>query len=270
MSSSDGNNGDQEGGNWWDSWIKKAKEKSMVTLQLIKNDLNEFSETMKSDFNQISTQLQATNKPLIEAMTSLNLTINKSLSNSNNQNEETSLATNLQITDSFDRRKNEITTLQNNQDTYLNDPDGDEYKKFNDSYDPDSHKGDISNLLIENSTMRALYSKLVPASVSNKEFWSRYFFRVNLIEEEFERRNKLIEKATNSKTLEDSKLNWDEEEDDDDDAKVDTQLTVQNSDVKTEDSENDWEKVTTTKESEETLTNDKKEDGKSDDWESWD
>jgi hypothetical protein len=268
MSSSDGNNGDQEGGNWWDGWIKKAKEKSMSTLQLIKNDLNEFSDIMKSDFNQISTQLQATNKPLIEAMASLNLTINKSSTNSNIQSQETLLATNRPITDSFDRKKNEITNIQNNEDTYINDPDGDEYNIFYDSYDPDTQKGDISNLLIENPTMRALYSKLVPANVSNKDFWSRYFYRVKLIEEEFERRNKLIEKATNSKASEEAKLNWDEEEDN---TKVEAQLSVQNLESKTEDSENDWEKITSVKEVEETKAkNNEKDAEKSDDWESWD
>ena len=96
----------------------------------------------------------------------------------------------------------------------------------------DSNKGIISDLLIENSIMRSLYSQLVknlitikcglvnklyfnfqvPAVISNKDFWARYFFKAKLIEDEHKKRTNLIEKATSQvheNTYE--KLNWDED-----------------------------------------------------------
>ena len=43
--------------------------------------------------------------------------------------------------------------------------------------------------------MRLIYSRLVPAQVSNEVFWSRYFFRASGLEEEHGRRMRLLERV---------------------------------------------------------------------------
>jgi hypothetical protein len=53
-----------------------------------------------------------------------------------------------------------------------------------------------------------LFSK-VPSLASNKDFWSRYFFKAKLIEDEHKTRTNLIEKATSQ--VNENSLNWDED-----------------------------------------------------------
>jgi hypothetical protein len=67
--------------------------------------------------------------------------------------------------------------------------------------------------------MRLLYSQLVPVQISNVEFWSRYFFKVNQLEEEHKKRIKLLERASkeeeglkNDDSQQES-LDWDDDED---------------------------------------------------------
>ena len=38
--------------------------------------------------------------------------------------------------------------------------------------------GEISELMINNSAVRKMYSNLVPGEVSHKHFWARYFYKV--------------------------------------------------------------------------------------------
>jgi hypothetical protein len=47
--------------------------------------------------------------------------------------------------------------------------------------------------------------------VSNKDFWSRYFYKVKQLENEEKKRVDLIERAT-SKVANDDDLSWDEDD----------------------------------------------------------
>ena len=47
--------------------------------------------------------------------------------------------------------------------------------------------------------------KKVPAQMSNNQFWSRYFFKYNQLEEDYNKRVKLLEKA--SKPMEETSSN---------------------------------------------------------------
>ena len=54
----------------------------------------------------------------------------------------------------------------------------------------------------------------MPAQMSNVQFWSRYFFKVNHLEEEHRRRVKLLERAnddSNKNEVEEA-FDWDEED----------------------------------------------------------
>ena len=54
----------------------------------------------------------------------------------------------------------------------------------------------------------------MPAQITNDEFWSRYFFKVNLLKEENKKRVKLLERASNqvNQDNEHETLDWDEDE----------------------------------------------------------
>lgn len=150
-------------------YLRISLFKSMSTIEIIKKDFNEFTETMKHDVTELTHQLQTSEKPLFECVTALSTLSRPGLSNSsssslNASTEQTGRVLTQPRKIVFDRLQNELQTLQLSQDTYLNDPSEqhlEEFKKWSESYDPDSQKGAISNLLIENEAMRAIYTQLV-------------------------------------------------------------------------------------------------------------
>ncbi len=198
---------------------------------MIKTDLAEFKTTMTNDtttlLNQATTQLN--NQSILNSLSSFSL-INSANDNedksensntnlsSNNNRKQTKRSNNNKSSSIQDRYKQELEQLQSNEQTYLTDPATNQALftgEWSDNFNPDSYKSQISDILIENSSMRLLYSQLVPAQISNNQFWSRYFFKVNQLEEEHKRRVKLLERAINDTPNEDKKdeLDWDEEED---------------------------------------------------------
>lgn len=70
-------------------------------------------------------------------------------------------------------------------------------------------KGEISELLVGSPSIRALYTKMVPAAVSHSEFWHRYFYKVHQLEQEQARRDALKQRAEQSISEEPG---WEEEE----------------------------------------------------------
>uniref|UniRef100_A0A8C9SCF0 BSD domain containing 1 n=1 Tax=Scleropages formosus TaxID=113540 RepID=A0A8C9SCF0_SCLFO len=73
-------------------------------------------------------------------------------------------------------------------------------------------KGEISELLVSSPSIRALYTKMVPAAVSHSEFWQRYFYKVFQLDQEEARRVALKQRA--ERTAHSEALGWEEEEED--------------------------------------------------------
>lgn len=70
-----------------------------------------------------------------------------------------------------------------------------------------------ADLICQNFIYALIIIIKVPASVSNLDFWSRYFFKAKLIEDTNKTRTDLIERAT-SKVSDSSayeKVDWDED-----------------------------------------------------------
>lgn len=57
-----------------------------------------------------------------------------------------------------------------------------DFEKWRSTFDIQSYQGDISNLLVSCSVVRAKHSQLVPAKVSYETFWMRYFYKTHLLE----------------------------------------------------------------------------------------
>lgn len=182
---------------WWGSLVKVAKEKSKEALELIKTDLVEFKTTMASDTNTLLTQITNINLANNALINNLNNAFSSSEENADTTTRKPSPSSS--STTVYDRYLNELKSLQSNQNTYLVDPnDETQFNEFKNTFDSDSYKSVISDLLIDNSAMRLLYSQLVPAQISNNLFWARYFYKVNQLEEENKKRVKLLERATES------------------------------------------------------------------------
>ncbi len=129
-----------------------------------------------------------------------------------------------------ERYETELKAIQLSESTYLfagENNDAAEYAAWQESFDCEANKTLISDLLIENSSMRLIYSKLVPGQVSNEVFWCRYFYRMSLFEEEQKKRIKLLErvKEANLSTdvAEEEGTGWDDE--DDDEKKIEETVT---------------------------------------------
>lgn len=228
---SGGDDGNKSSWSWgWDNIVKIAKEKTMETLEIVKSDFTEFKTTMSNDTtNLLNTATAQFVEKTNTASYLLDTFDNKVKIETNNRLKTSSTVQ--------ERYENELKSIQLSEDTYLIDPEQTEdYEKWKENFDSDANKSAISNILIENSSMRLTFSKLVPAQISNDQFWCRYFFKTNLFEEEQKKRIKLLERVTvNANDEEEETINWDEDvenEKDDND-------TINNSDQSTTDKDKD-------------------------------
>lgn len=207
-----GDDGEAKSSWWgWDKIIKTAKEKTLSTLEIVKHDFTEFKTVMTEDtanlINQATAQfVESTNT----ASYLLDTFDNKIKLETNNRHLATSTVQ--------ERYENELKAIQLSEATYLFDSennDAEEYATWKKNFDCDANKAVISDLLIENSSMRLIYSKLVPAQVSNETFWCRYFYRTSLFEEEQKKRIKLLERVKEATTTvkEEEGAEWDDDED---------------------------------------------------------
>lgn len=211
MASGGDDGGGQKSSWWgWDNLVKVAKEKTMETLEIVKSDFSEFTNTMSEDTtNFINTATAQLVEKSNKATYLLDTFDNKVKIETTNRLKTSSTVQ--------ERYENELKAIQLTEDTYLKDPEQtEEFITWKENFNSDSNKQIISDLLIENSSMRLIYSKLVPAQISNDEFWCRYFFKTNLFEEEQKKRIKLLERVTKetNNTEEEEAINWDEDEDD--------------------------------------------------------
>lgn len=133
----------------------------------MKSDLTEFKTTMTSDATLFLNQTSAN---LVQKTTSGTLfgigdtkVSNKEQTNPKNKNGKTSSES---IT-SFSlqsRYHEELRSIQSSENTYLPDPkieSSNEFLEWQANFNADLFKANISDLLIENSSLRVLYSKMV-------------------------------------------------------------------------------------------------------------
>ena len=72
------------------------------------------------------------------------------------------------------------------------------------SCDLDKRQGEISDLMVNNASVREHYKSMVPDQASHRLFWKRYFFKVHLIELQEARRNVLKKRAEEATKSNDS------------------------------------------------------------------
>ncbi|XP_048671792.1 BSD domain-containing protein 1 isoform X3 [Marmota marmota marmota] len=111
----------------------------------------------------------------------------------------------------YDGTKARLYSLQSDPATYCNEPDGppEMFDAWLSQFCLEEKKGEISELLVGSPSIRALYTKMVPAAVSHSEFWHRYFYKVYQLEQEQARRDALKQRAEQSISEEPG---WEEEE----------------------------------------------------------
>jgi hypothetical protein len=178
---------------WWNSVVKTAsslKEKSATTLEIIRTDFADFKQTMSTDTSKFVHTLtdvadsavpsaSATGSSLLNSLTnalglnSLNLlgddgtevlakdgTWKKA---DDDDAESKNRRIKMTAANIHERFKMDLKQMQGCEATFLADPNGAgaEFEQWTKAFNSDDFKSKISDLLIENSEMRLLYSQLV-------------------------------------------------------------------------------------------------------------
>jgi hypothetical protein len=91
------------------------------------------------------------------------------------------------------RDKRLLYLLQTNESTYLEVPAASlDYDGFLERFAIDEWTGTISDLLTQTPILREVHSQLVPERVSYLEFWQRYFYKLERMEETENKRKMLL------------------------------------------------------------------------------
>ncbi|XP_037342745.2 BSD domain-containing protein 1 [Pungitius pungitius] len=227
-----------EGEGWWGGWLQQSyqavKDKSTEALEFIKRDLTEFSTVVQHDTtcSIVATATAVRNKLAVEGSSETSEKVKKSLSSflgvitdtlapppdkTIDCDVITLVATPSGTTEVYDSCKARLYSLQADPATYCNEPDGppEQFDNWLSRFSLEDKKGEISELLVTSPSIRALYTKMVPAAVTHSEFWQRYFYRVFQLDQEEARRLALKQRA--EQTTHTETLGWEEEEEEEDD-----------------------------------------------------
>jgi len=103
--------------------------------------------------------------------------------------------------------------LQTELSTYCTEPtDLEDFATWKQQFKVSNITDDISRVLASNDKIREIHTKLVPVAVSYTDFWERYFYKLNKLNQEEERRAALVKRATTSEQVDEENLSWDDEE----------------------------------------------------------
>ncbi|CAI9727357.1 Hypothetical predicted protein [Octopus vulgaris] len=212
----------QPANGWFSSWIQSAKEKSSTAFEFVKRDLAEFSTVIQSDTSKavsmtrstISENLKAENAVVAKSKMQESFShflhgISKALEvvelpESINGTDETKTAV-------YDRAQARLHAIQVDPGTYCNPPSStDKFTEWLKTFELENEKGSISELLVSNANIRALYTNLVPTTVSHTEFWHRYFYKIHQLQQDEARKLALMKRADECK---DDAFSWDDDED---------------------------------------------------------
>ncbi|XP_063810353.1 BSD domain-containing protein 1 isoform X2 [Pseudophryne corroboree] len=224
-----------EDGGWWRSWLQQSynnvRDKSAEALEFMKRDLTEFSRVVQHDTacTIAATATVVKEKLAVEGTAGTTEKVKKGLSDFLGVISDTFapspdktidcdvitlMATPSGTTELYDSTKARLYSLQSDPATYCNEPDGPpaQFEEWLTHWDSEERKAGISELLVTSPSIRALYTKMVPAAVSHSEFWQRYFYKVYQLEKEEARRDALKQRAEQSVHTEEPR--WEEEEED--------------------------------------------------------
>ncbi|XP_066573474.1 BSD domain-containing protein 1 isoform X2 [Amia ocellicauda] len=221
-------------GGWWGGWfqqsIQAVKEKSAEAYEFLKRDLTEFTNVVQHDTacTIAATASAVKEKLAVEGSSETTQKVKKGLSNilgvitdtlapppdkTIDCDVITLVATPAGTTEVYDSTKARLYSLQADPATYCNEPDGpqEQFDAWLSGFSLEEKKSEISELLVSSPSIRALYTKMVPAAVAHSEFWQRYFYKVYQLDQEEARRVALKQRA--EKTSQSEELGWEEEED---------------------------------------------------------
>ncbi|OXB77799.1 UNVERIFIED_CONTAM: hypothetical protein H355_000554 [Colinus virginianus] len=227
----------REDAGWWRSWLQQSyqavKEKSTEALEFMKRDLAEFTQVVQHDTactiaatasvvkdklarTEASGATEKVRKGISDFLGVISDTFAPSPDKTIDCDVITLMATPTGTTEPYDSAKARLYSLQSDPATYCNEPDGpaEFLEAWLSQFSLEEKKGEIAELLATSPSIRALYTKMVPAAVSHSEFWQRYFYKVHRLEQsslqDEVRREALKQRAEQS--IHQEEPGWEEDE----------------------------------------------------------
>mmetsp|Transcript_25712 Transcript_25712/g.42243 ORF Transcript_25712/g.42243 Transcript_25712/m.42243 type:complete len:547 (+) Transcript_25712:69-1709(+) len=111
----------------------------------------------------------------------------------------------------YAKQNHKIVALQSDPATYTDDPqETEEYANWCSTFDIAAKTEEIDFLLRTHLDMQSLHTRIVPAIIPYRQFWQRYFYRLEKLKKEEERRAAIVKRATNA---EEESFSWDADDD---------------------------------------------------------
>uniref|UniRef100_A0A8C8C2J8 BSD domain-containing protein n=1 Tax=Oncorhynchus tshawytscha TaxID=74940 RepID=A0A8C8C2J8_ONCTS len=171
---------------WWGGWLQQSfqavKDKSSEAYEFIKRDLTEFSNVVQHDAacSIVATASAVRSKLAVEGSSDTTEKVKKSLSSflgvitdtlappqdmTIDCDVITLVATPAGTTEVYDSTKARLYSLQADPATYCNEPDGslEQFDAWLSSFSLEERKGEISDLLVNTPSIRALYTRMEEA-----------------------------------------------------------------------------------------------------------
>jgi len=204
--------------NWGTGVISSVKQASEQIYNVYKDDLSQFQTTVVEDTKKLIAENKElldrngaaviTNK-LAEGVTTGISKITSGIANIDISNLTSYLSsTQTQESDLAIR----IKKLQQDPQTYDQVPDDPTFVAWKTKFDWSTKKEETQQILASNKEIMELYTQLVPSIISPQEFWERYYYRLKVAQDEFQKREALLKRATVQATSV-NELTWDDFDD---------------------------------------------------------
>ncbi|DBB01728.1 TPA: hypothetical protein ACH3X1_000352 [Trebouxia sp. C0004] len=111
----------------------------------------------------------------------------------------------------YSRLEANISSMQRDSATYCDEPaDTADYQAWRSKFDLASFKPAVDDLTAANAFMAELQARIVPVIVDYQAFWTRYFYRLHLLEARHAQRLEVAQRA--SRPQQEEELAWDDAE----------------------------------------------------------
>ncbi|OAY61711.1 BSD domain-containing protein 1 [Manihot esculenta] len=220
------------GGGWsFGGLIKNLSIKSESVIEIYRRDLEEFGSGLKKEIEVAHGSLETVGNAIDEVGSSVLkstaqiisqgkeaiLSVDHESDSSDNDNKRSITSQQSLISKPYSRFDAQVRAIQGDESTYTEESqDLDDYKKWKSGFDLEEKREEVENLLQENGAVESIYKRLVPNSVDEETFWSRYYFKLYKLKQAEDVRANIVKRAIST---EEEDLSW--EFDDDEDEKED-------------------------------------------------
>ncbi|XP_028156178.1 BSD domain-containing protein 1-like isoform X2 [Ostrinia nubilalis] len=191
---------ESQSGNWWDSWLSSAKNKSAEVYSMVKKDLDEIGSAVKSEATHVFSttsnvigktfKLDVPESPanvMKKSFSSFIGQVSTVLNPEPDDEDDTEVILSSGDTTMLSTYKKELEALQRVDATFIVPAYSPEFEAWRGSLE--GGEGEViapaaaARRLDSSPLLKAQYRKLVPDAVTHDDFWERYLFRVALLQD---------------------------------------------------------------------------------------